>query len=469
MIKKLFFCVLIIAVSMFGCTKNPTEPELANNMPEIIRLSANPTAIGMDQIITLSVLAADEDDDNIKYEWITNGGRYIHGNKRKFAKWRAPKALGNYLCTVRVSDGKDTIEDSVWVNVVKVPLLQLSTNAIEFSYNTNSTSLSISKSGEPELSWRIKSGKSWIDVYPDSGTTNAETDQVTISIDRTNRSVGYYCGSIMVESNGGNQGVKIEMAVPQKQVMLQVPAGEFYMGSEIGREDEQPIHRVHLDEFYIDKYEVTNAQYADFLNNTKENHLISASSNGASQYGRTLISLRNEYKDGWNLMCPINYINNKFVVSSLEVNTPVRFVTWYGAKAFADYYGKRLPTEAEWEKAAKGTDKRLYPWGDSDPTQWYCNYKDEVGHAVMVGNYHPLGRSPYGCCDMAGNVWEWCSSKYKEYPYETEDGRENLSGSDYRIIRGGSWATHSETLRCAARCYCEPDMLDPYFGFRCVK
>ena len=327
----------------------------------------------------------------------------------------------------------------------------------------------ISKLGEAELRWKVISGKSWIKINPDSGTTQTETDQIAIAVDRTNLSPGYYCSSIMIESNGGNLGIKIEMAVLIEPVMITIPAGDFFMGSDMGRDDEIPIHKVYLDEFAIDKYEVTNAQYADFLNSAKADGIISAGSSGVSKEGHQLISLIDMYSDGWNLMCPIDFSNGKFVVNSLEANTPVRFVTWYGAKAYADFYGQRFPTEAEWEKAARGTDKREFPWGDTEPTRWDCNFKDLIGHAVMAGSYSPLGRSPYGCCDMAGNVWEWCSSLYRAYPYDATDGRENLISSEYRIIRGGSWVTHSETLRCTARCYCEPYTLDPYFGFRCAK
>jgi formylglycine-generating enzyme required for sulfatase activity len=471
MFNKRFIVFLMIICWICRCSNNPTEPDEVNNKPEIVSLFADKIDIGKGQSTTLSVLAEDKDKDELTYVWSSTGGLYLDGNTRKYAKWSAPNTLGEYICKVSVSDGKDTVEDSLLVSVVEVPLLRLSTTAIDFSYNKSSESVTISNSGKGELKWKVISGKNWIKTNTDSGTTSTGVEQITITIDKTNLNADYYIGSIMVESNGGNIGIQIEMAVPLEPIMISVPAGEFFMGSETGRDDELPLHTVYLDEFRIDKYEVTNAQYNDFLNNALAEGFISASLYGAKKDGQKLISLQNVYKDGWNLMCPIDfdYVNYTYSVNSLEANTPVRFVTWYGAKAYADYYGKRLPTEAEWEKAAKGTGRSNYPWGDSEPTRWDCNYEDVIGHTVWVGNYSPLGMSPYGCCDLSGNVWEWCSSKYKEYPYNALDGREDKTGSSNRIIRGGSWVSHSETLRCAARCYCEPFTLDPYFGFRCVQ
>ena len=135
---------------------------------------------------------------------------------------------------------------------------------------------------------------------------------------------------------------------------------------------------------------------------------------------------------------------------------PVTCVTFRDAVAFCAWASEvtgatiRLPTEAEWEKAARGTDGRLYPWGNSAPTQEYCNFAMNLGDTTPVGNY-PKGASPYGVLDMSGNVWEWTSSLFKGYPYDPADGREALHGEGSRTVRGGSFYGHVGFVRCACR------------------
>jgi len=232
-------------------------------------------------------------------------------------------------------------------------------------------------------------------------------------------------------------------------VFIYIPAGWFTMGSEDSDayDDEKPEHRVYLDGYYISKYEVTNAQYCAFLN-----------AYGNSYQGHECIDLDDED-------CQIYYSNGRYYVESGYENYPVIEVTWYGAKAFCEYYGWRLPTEAEWEKAARGTDKRKYPWGN----RWrcgYCNFADVntdcewsdkncddgYKYTAPVGSY-PHGASPYGCMDMAGNVWEWCNDWYDEDYYENspDHNPQGPSSGSYRVIRGGSWNRSASCIRCAAR------------------
>jgi formylglycine-generating enzyme required for sulfatase activity len=163
---------------------------------------------------------------------------------------------------------------------------------------------------------------------------------------------------------------------------------------------------------------------------------------------------------------------------------PVRYVTWRDALAYCRWLSERtglpvtLPSEAEWEKAARGTDGRIYPWGDEDPTADLCNFADNVGNTSPVGNYSPMGDSPYGCADAAGNVWEWTRSLWGKdlfepdfgYPYNSEDGREDLEAGDdiHRVLRGGAFSRNTRAVRCASRFGGPPRYRYSYGGFRVV-
>lgn len=234
--------------------------------------------------------------------------------------------------------------------------------------------------------------------------------------------------------------------------MVLVPAGPFIMGDHARDLDEDaaeaPQETLDLPAFYIDKYEVTNAQYARFLNDD----------------GRLVDEAGHRYVwDGPYFQ--IERIDGKWRPKPGMDKYPVVCVTWYGAMAYAKWAGKRLPTEAEWEKAARGTDGRKYPWGNNLDLSRFHIGCDQM---MPVGSF-PSGASPYGCLDMCGNAWEWTSSLFRPYPYVATDGREDPKAKGRRVARGGSFSGEPYIAQSAYRFRPEPDFAHRYLGFRCAK
>ncbi len=470
--KTAFILLLVKVVFFLSCNQDTSTgvKDRANTPPQIVTITANPAQIGPGQASTLSILATDDEQTELQYQWSATAGVFLQGTDRKYAMWQAPAALGRYECRISVSDGLTASVGKVVVEVIDVAVLQLSTFSLDFSYNESESRFTVENLGKADLVWQSQTGKNTIQMNPNNGVLHStESCEVAVTLVRKNLDVGDYTELVGIRSNGGDQDIALYFEVPNTPQMLRVPAGEFTMGSAEGVTDERPVHSVNVDEYWIDKYEVTNAQYADFLNDLAPEVEIRSKGANIKKNGRYLIYLLSIDRNGHNVGCPINYNDGRYSVARHEANTPVRFVTWYGALAFAQYYGKRLPTEAEWEKAARGVKSFIYPWGDSGPTRWHANYEDRLGYFTPVGDYGPLGDSPYGCSDMAGNVWEWCSSLFQPYPYAKNDGREYLAAHGYRVLRGGAWDTPYMNLRCSARSYNEAEYKHPSFGFRCAK
>jgi len=229
--------------------------------------------------------------------------------------------------------------------------------------------------------------------------------------------------------------------------MIYIPGGEFIMGSDEGRGNEQPAHKVVVAAFYIDRYPVTNAEYKRF---------VEATGHPVPCYD---VEWANPYDYNWDPGTR-SYPPGKD-------DHPVVLVTWEDALAYAAWAGKRLPTEAEWELAARSTDGRRWPWGN-EFAPGRCNTKEAgIGGTSPVTRYSPDADSPYGVGDMVGNVWEWTSSLYRPYPYDADDGRESLEAEGWRVLRGGSWLNDLARACCTARL--DGDFL--FFnnvGFRCA-
>jgi len=237
-------------------------------------------------------------------------------------------------------------------------------------------------------------------------------------------------------------------------IEIQIPAGEFFFGCDAEHNggfeclpDELPVQVLYLDAFNIDKFEVTNAQYTRCVE-----------SGICPRPLYTNSATRESYYD-----------------NSMFANYPVIGITWNEALAYCTWVGGRLPTEAEWEKAARGRKMQSYPWGDEEPTCDLANMRDDqqgecVGDTVPVGSY-PLGASPYGVMDMAGNVWEWVMDYYI---YNASGHLINIDpltkGLDYnRIIKGGSFDYTSYTLRIAYNSDHAENERKISFGFRCLR
>jgi formylglycine-generating enzyme required for sulfatase activity len=226
---------------------------------------------------------------------------------------------------------------------------------------------------------------------------------------------------------------------PDDAPMALVPAGEFTMGSTL-KADEKPVHRVYLSAFYMDKFAVTVGQYATYLEATD----MAA-------------------PPEWEIMNQPHHQKR-----------PVVNINWSEAASYCKWVGKRLPTEAEWEKAARGTDGRLYPWGNEAPTRLHANFgkKEWAGHMALVPvGMFEMGKSPYGIYDMAGNAWEWVNDWY-DHDYYKQSPAKNPQGpakGKSKVVRGGNWLYVKDFLRSSFRFNADPSARQLGYGFRCTK
>ncbi|MDB9528900.1 SUMF1/EgtB/PvdO family nonheme iron enzyme [Oscillatoria sp. CS-180] len=254
-----------------------------------------------------------------------------------------------------------------------------------------------------------------------------------------------------------------EIAIPlsaSKDNMVFVASGEFPLGHESveALDNEQPQRAVQLTDYWIDRTPVTVAEYSEF---------VAAGGYQNSQWW---------HPQGWHWVAANEIMQPLYWRPEAEwANTPVCGVSWYEADAYACFVGKRLPTEAEWERAAQwqpatGTVQPM-PWGDAPATVHRGNFDGERGGVTPVGEF-PAGRSAVGCDDMLGNVWEWTSSWFDGYPgftpYPYADYSQAYFDKRHRVLRGGSWATRRWVLRPTFRNWYQPEVRQLFAGFRCV-
>ncbi len=247
---------------------------------------------------------------------------------------------------------------------------------------------------------------------------------------------------------GQLQQLRNPRSVPEAPVlpaapMVVIPEGGFAMGADgtAALEDERPQHTVWLDRFEMDRYEVTTGQYAEFL---------------------TIL----HHPPPWQW---------ENVQLAQHRDRPVVGVSWFDADAYCRWRGKQLPTEAQWEKAARGTDGRLFPWGNQAPAEGLANFalgaRFDYSQALMPVQHYEAGVSPYGIYQMAGNVGEWVADWYGSNYYDTGPHR-NPPGpavGSFRVLRGGSWSDLPKYLLTYGRFKLPPGTRNSYTGFRCAK
>ena len=221
-----------------------------------------------------------------------------------------------------------------------------------------------------------------------------------------------------------------------------IPTGAFVRGSDTSKDllavdNETPQRQIYLSTYQIMRMPVTNAEYKVFVDATDHRP-------------------------------PHHWIGRE--IPKDKANHPVINVSWRDAMAFCTWAGVRLPSEAEWEKAARGADGRIYPWGNQPPDAKRCNFGGKVGNTAPVGSY-PAGASPYGVMDMAGNVWEWVNDWYQSDYYSVSPGSnpQGPATGEYRVLRGGSWPNNVDGVRSANRNDYHPDSWYLFIGFRCVR
>ncbi len=262
--------------------------------------------------------------------------------------------------------------------------------------------------------------------------------------------------------NAGNprKALACPSALQNPAEMIHIPAGEFDMGNDSidALDNERPMHRVYLEGYWIDRYPVTCGQYGAFIETRGYEN-----PHWWSQAGW-------EWLQTEQVKQPLYWCDDP-----VWNNHPVYGVSWYEAEAYSRFVGKRLPTEAEWEKAATWDGKanrcRIYPWGEEEPTLEHCNHDNVIEKTTPVDAY-PAQASAYGMYDALGNVWEWTASWFNGYPgfqsYPYVGYSQVYFDNQHRVLKGGSWATGHWVLRSSFRNWYYPSVRQIFAGFRCA-
>jgi formylglycine-generating enzyme required for sulfatase activity len=487
--------------------------EDGNHPPEILQLGAHPAELWHGGQTTLSCAAYDADGDGLSYAWSAAHGSFPQGVTGPAVVWQAPDSSGSFAIRVQVGDGEHTVSAELAIPVTDQPPPNTPPLA---SFVLDPVS------GPPETVFTVDAGASSDGETPpealelrwdweDDG--HFDIDWTTV---RTASHIypveGLYTIRLQVRDEGGltaeaTAGVSVHSGGAVGLEWVGIPAGSFDRGQAGVAE---PEHAVALSRaVLLSRFEITNRQFLDGLQWAFDQGLVSVSNGFAWQHGQPLLQLEGEFDiheirfdagqqrfllqagtqaAGWGpgWAYPEGYD---------PTNHPVQGVSWYGAACFCDwtslreglapYYngnwagipsqadpyaaaGYRLPTEAEWEHAARFDDGRRYPWGDEEPDCLRANFQPTTpcrGWTRPVGA-HPGGASQLGLHDLAGNVWEWCNDWHGVYETEALSDPAGPADGSARILRGGAWSNGPSYLQSAGRELAFPASTNTGIGFR---
>ena len=431
--------VSVLIITMLGCDTDIEED--VRDLEPVQFVSADPpSGSTLLSNATISVSFDGIPTDLIVPQGVVSRSAQTH----KTVTISGPFAVGELTLTMQWKDGRT---HTLVYTVEPVPVKFLSVDPLDGSLLLPDGLVTVSFDGEPK----------------DLSVTPGD---VSVSGRITTISGPFQRGELNLEMKWGTGthtlAYRVEFAVPEG--MSLIPEGEFEMGSEAAdaNDDERPVHTVSVDSFYMDIHEVTVGEYQEFVQKTGHR---APDWDKVSRYSPT-------------------------------DQDPIVFVSWHDAMAYAKWKGKRLPTEAEWEKAARGgVPEQSYPWGNTAPDGKQCNFADKniaqfwwadkdvndgYAHTAPVGSYPD---NEYGLHDMAGNVWEWCLDEYDPGFYAISPGTNPFSEVDTiegiidtfssvqtpRVLRGGSWLVTVLGVRSAVRFRLDPSSTNNSVGFRCAK
>ncbi|PID27569.1 MAG: hypothetical protein CR982_05245 [Candidatus Cloacimonadota bacterium] len=470
----LFLASLILLILCAGCNddSSSTEPEIVNTAPTA-DFMVNPENGTIETLFTFDASYSSDEEDEVDDLMV----RFDFDGDNQFdTDWTTEKTathiydtVGNYMVKLEVKDSGEMISEKVKEVVVN----EIPNTAPTADFMVNPENGTIETLFTFDASYSSDEEDSIDDLmvrFDFDGDNQFDTDWTTEkTATHTYDTAGNYMVKLEVKDSGELVSEKVkEVVVNESSVpedMILVEGGTFNMGNVIddpyGNEDEKPVHEVTVGSFYMSKYEVTNAEYCEFLN----------SEGNQEEGGSTWLNITDP-------ACHIEESNGVFVPKSGKDDYPVILVTWYGAKAYCEWKDGRLPTEAEWEYAARGgNSSNGYKYAGSnnlDEVAWYYSNSENPDNNMYGGKgSHIVGQklpNEIEIYDMSGNAWEWCNDWYdlEYYSNSPSNNPQGPSSGEKRVFRGGSWRHHEKSARVANRSYGPPSASGFNVGFRLV-